>query len=88
MQISSVDKLLLLSQFSFERTIGKFVISDSDPASPSEEREAFSYAGDRSDEAQSSHRSVNNNEVSSSDSSSFSEESSSSRWTGGKGVVA
>ena len=44
--------------------MGKFVISDSNSD------EAFSYARDGSDEAQSSHRSVNNNEVSSSSSSS------------------
>ena len=44
--------------------MGKFVVSDSNSD------EAFSYARDGSDEAQSSHRSVNNNKVSSSGSSS------------------
>ena len=42
--------------------MGKFVVSDSDSD------EVFSYARDGSDEAQSSHRSVNNDEVSSSSS--------------------
>ena len=63
------------------------MVSDSDSTSPSEEREAYSYACDGSDQAQSSHRSVNNKEVLSSSSSSSSEESSSSRSAGDKGTL-
>ena len=44
-------------------TMGKFVVSDSNSD------EAFGYARDGSDEAQSSHKSINNNEILSSNSS-------------------
>ena len=54
--------------------MGKFVVSDSNSD------EAFSYARDGSDDAQSPYRSVNNNEVSSS--------SSSSRSSGSRGIKA
>ena len=54
--------------------MGKFVVSDSNSG------EAFSYVRDGSDEAQRSHRSINNNEVSNS--------SSSSRSSGDRGTKA
>ena len=62
------------------------MVSDSNSASPSEEREAYSYAHDGSDEAQSSYRSVNNNEVSSCESSSSSGEGSPGGSTGSDGI--
>ena len=49
--------------------MGKFVISNSDPSSPSAEREVFSYDNSSSKRAQISHESVNNNEMSSGESS-------------------
>ena len=68
--------------------MGKFVVSDSNSSSSSVERKAPGYGDERLDEAQSSHRSVNNNEILSGDNSSSSEESSSSGLIGGEGTVA
>lgn len=49
--------------------MGKFAVSDSNPSSPSMEREVFGYDNNSSEGAQTSYKSVNNNEVLSGESS-------------------
>ena len=61
--------------------MGKFVISDSDPFSPSAKRGVFGYDNSSSEGAQTSRESVNNNEVSSGESSPSNRGSSTSEST-------